>query len=114
MAGLEGQKVNTPEVTGLIAVAKDINTYVGSAADAIQKPSGSDAHTLVLIPENGNFRFQIGDTSGSLTATAPSAEITDGSGSILIKQDLPMTIPAPAEFTVIGSAADAILNYYWL
>lgn len=113
MSGFEGQALNTSHSMALMSVSNSINHLYGNTATAITKPTGSSYTVLVLHVESGSFRLQLGDTTGSISASDPSASVTNGTGSMKLLQDAPMAITAPATFTVIGSSGTDILTYYW-
>lgn len=114
MAGLEGQRINDSSHMALVSLAKDINHLVGVTATKITKPANSAYTMLVMFPESGNFRAQLGDTTGTISAATPSTSLTNGTGSWLIPEGQIFAFTAPANITVIGDGSGAVLTYYWL
>lgn len=106
-----GQPRLTAQDVGAVALPEEVNHAYGSTVALLTKPAG--ANLLVLVAESGSFRLKAGD-HGSLSSAAPSGSVTDGTGSLLLPQGATMTIPAPAELTVKGSAGTAILTYFWV
>lgn len=118
MAGREGQGAVSIEDTGALAVSNLINHKVGGVTPAvIAQPAGEFLH-LVLIAEVGGWRINIGDTSATgsadLTWTIPAADVTDGTGSILMAASDTLVLPAPDSFSCVSLAATDILTYYWI
>lgn len=105
-----GQKRSTVEDVGSIALPEEINHVVGTTATVLTKPNF--ARHLVLHAEAGDWRLKTGSFP-SLGSTAPAASVTDGSGSLLLKEGDQLVIPAPDTFTVKGPSSGSILTYIW-
>lgn len=115
MAGdldLHKQRVNSAGDLGLLSLSNNIQHVVGNTATVLIKPAG--AETLVMHVESGTFRLQTGDTSAGIAATAPSDDVTDGTGSLKLGADKTFAFTAPDEVTVIGSGAGDILTYWFV
>lgn len=106
-----GQKRATLENSGAVPIPEEIYHVYGSAATVLTR--GSPARHLVLVAEVGDWRIKPG-TFGSLSSAAPSASVTDGSGSLLLKEGDQLVIPAPDVISVRGPAAGSILTYFWV
>jgi hypothetical protein len=70
---------------------------------------------LVLFAEKGDFRMRLGDKTGEgeISAADPTASVSDGSGSLPIKEGTSLVIPAPDAATVITADTANILSYFW-
>ena len=113
MAGFEGQTVLSVHDLGLMAVSDRVYHAYGAVTQVLAKPA--DASSLVLIAEKGTWRTRVGFHAGAMPASATvGAVVADGSGSILLAEGVMMALPAPANVTVRGYAADSVLTYYWL
>ena len=112
MAGLEGQIIANAHQLGVIGISNEVNHLYGNTATNITNDDSKGV--LVLIVESGTFRYQLGDTTGTISASDPGASVTDGSGSFKIPDTGPIALSAPSSFTVIGTGATDILTYYWL
>lgn len=111
---LEGQDVSDAKELEVVSLSNVINHVQGAGAAVLTKPSGGFNSTLVLHVESGNFRVQIGDKSGTITAAAPAGSVTDGSGSLKLQETEKIAITAPKKITVIGDGGSALLTYYWI
>ena len=105
----KGQSKISPEAQGLKRLGNAINHLVGVTVSLL---SVGGEESLFMQVENGNFRIALGDKTGSLTFTAPSGSVTDGSGSILLKAGDILEITKPTEITAAGDVAGAILTYW--
>lgn len=115
MAGKEAQRINAPGSLGLLSLSNEVNHVVGNTVIKLVRPAG--AESLVMIVESGTFRARLGDHDaggGALTAAAPGASVTDGTGSVQLTPGQPFAITAPNEITVCGTGAGDILTYWWI
>lgn len=110
---MQNQKVPSADQIGLLAVSDAVQHLKGTTATVIAKPS-NDKSILVLMVEEGNFRYTIGDTTSTIGNTDPSASVTNGSGSVKITKGAPVAFAAPTSFTARGYTANDILTYWWL
>ena len=110
----EGGKQLTAEDLGLVLLG-DVNHVYGNTVTLLEKPTGVVG--ILFLAESGDWRIKKGDFStggGALTATPPSADVEDGTGSWKLQETDKQAFQALNAFTVIGSAADSILTYFWI
>ena len=105
-----GQKRATVENSGVVPLPEEVSHVVGVTATVLESPPYS--RHMVLVAEAGDWRLKTG-SHPSLAATTPMASITDGTGSLLLKEGDQLVIPAPAEITVVGPDSGSILTYFW-
>lgn len=105
----ESQPRISPEAQGLKRLGSAINHVFGDTVTLLT-PSGGDS--LFMRVEVGNFRVQLGDVVATLTFAAPTGDVTDGSGSLLLKVGDTLEITRPDNLTVIGGAASDILTHW--
>lgn len=106
-----GQRRINIENAGAIPLPQEINHVFGAAATVITR--ATPARFLVLSAEVDGWRLKPG-TFPSLSASAPSGAVTDGTGSLLLKQGDQLVIPAPDVISVRGPSAGSILTYFWV
>ncbi len=106
-----GQKRTVVEDVGSIALVEEVNHVVGVTVTTITAPSSHVRH-LVLVADVDDWRVKTG-THPSLLATAPAASVTDGTGSLLLKEGDQLVIPAPDAITVAGPNSGSTLSYFW-
>lgn len=111
MPDLQGQKLQTLADMGVVVVSDSVNHLVGTTVTKLTR-TGQKA-ILVLHAERGSFRFKMGDHVATLTNAFPTGSITDGTGSNLLAEGDGIVLSAPEEITFVGSAANAVLTYYW-
>lgn len=106
------QRILPPEDVGALALSNEINHVYGQTATLLTRPAGG--RHLVMRCEADGFRIRLGDQTATLTGAAPGADVEDGTGSLLLAAGEDLVIPAPTLITVCGSAATAILTYFWV
>lgn len=103
--------LNYPD-SGVLPLGDEINHLVGTTATLLEAPAG--ARYFFYKVENKNFRAMLGDQTGSISASAPGASVTNGTGSWKLTEGSSGVLPAATELTVKGDDAAAILTYYWV
>jgi hypothetical protein len=99
------------DAAGAVPVAATVNHVYGNTAIKLTRPSGKSM--LVIMAEVGSWRLRLGDHVSSPPA-APTGNVTNGSGSILLTEGKSLVMPAPRELTVKTAGASNILTYYYL
>ncbi len=98
-----------------VSVPEEINHLRGQKVDTLNNPQGS-VRTLYLECEAGEYRIRVGNISdGDMPDDAiPSSELTDGTGSLSMREGMVRAIPAPNDMTVRGLTNKSVLTYYWI
>ena len=98
-----------------LAISEEINHLKGDKVDVITNPKGS-VRLLYLECEAGEFRIRSGEIApASMPEDAvPDDEITDGSGSLSLREGQVRVFPAPAKVTVRGLSNKSVLTYYFV
>ncbi len=111
MGDLHGQ----PASPSALAISEEINHLKGEKVDVITNPKGS-VRLLYLECEEGDYRIRSGEvTSAGMPEDAiPDDEITDGTGSLSLREGQIRIFPAPAKVTVRGLSNKSVLTYYFV
>ncbi|MEE8372511.1 MAG: hypothetical protein V3R87_02080 [Dehalococcoidia bacterium] len=111
MADLHGR----PARSAALAISEEINHLKGDKVDVIINPKGS-VRLLYLECEEGEFRIRSGEILpiNMPDNAIPEAEVTDGSGSLSLREGQSRVFPAPAMVTVRGLSNKSVLTYYFV
>ncbi len=98
-----------------LAISEEINHLKGKKVDVLINPDG-EVRSLYLECENGEYRIRIGDIPDADMPddAIPKHEVTDGIGSVSLKDGSVRVIPAPEKITVRGLSHKSVLTYYWI
>ena len=98
-----------------VSVPEEINHLHGQKVDVLSNSQGP-VRTLYLECEAGEYRIRVGNIpSGDMPGDAvPSTEVTDGTGSLSMREGMVRAIPAPDDMTVRGLTNKSVLTYYWI
>ena len=120
----QARAANLPDAAiRLPALDEFIEHVVGDTATLISRETGMSL--VALSVEAGSIRLKPGDYTATLTATVPpeTTYLTsgdEGDGGLLLsagdanQPSAVYILPMPDELTVVGSAAGAVLTFWFL
>lgn len=111
----QGALVNNAQQMGLASIPEFINVHTGNTPTALTRPADRSVQYLLIHVEFENFRCQVGDTTATIGAyQIPTADVTDGTGTLALENGEIYVFTAPTAFTVVGETANSVMTYAWV
>jgi hypothetical protein len=103
------------EQIGAIPFPVNINANYGTETAFIQPPD-NDRRNLVVYAQVGSVAIRAGNQTTAMAAISeqPSADITDGSAHVSIKEGSFMAFVAPEGVTLKGFTGTSVATYWWV
>ncbi len=96
-------------------VPEDINHLRGENVSVLVNPKGSTRY-LYMECEEGDYRIRVGEIVpvDMPEDAVPESDVSDGTGSLSLREGAIRAIPAPDMVTVRGLSKKSVLTYYWV
>lgn len=105
----------TPSSPNAISIAENIFHLKGTQITVLENPGGP-IRLLYLECEAGEYRIRAGDIDAidMPDDAVPKDEVTDGTGSLSLREGQTRIMPAPKELTVRGLSNKSVLTLYYV